>query len=124
MPPVFKHIVRPDGSIRVAGAGGDGLMPLDGELLVEDTNLRQPGMWMYDFDLEQLIEIPEEVLAARRADVAASRRVAEQSVINRIEALKRKIDNQPAALQEILLEIVEMMGLDDQLNKLKAKKKK
>ena len=116
----YKHVIRPDGSIRVAGTGGKGLVPRDDEILVTAPVLRQPGLWFYDFVTRSLVQHAPVVLEHGRAAARAGRKAADDARLRKLRILLRKIGNQSPEIREILTLMFELTGLQKEY---RAKKK-
>jgi hypothetical protein len=107
----FKHIIREDGTIRRATKGVANLH--DGEIVVEDATLRQPGFWFYDFGTKKLLQYSDAQLQAQQDAKVAATAAAQAAVDVKRADLRTKIDNQPAEIQSIFNLILELVGLDD-----------
>lgn len=106
----FKHIIRPDGTIRRATKGVAKLE--DDEIVVESAQLRQPGFWFYDFNTSQLVEYAPEQLQAMGDAKTAARDAAQAAADVKKADLRTKIDNQPADIKAIFDLILELANID------------
>lgn len=103
-----KHVIRPDGTIRVATKAAVGVE--EGEIVVTGEH-RAPGEWFYDFKLEQLVKYTPAQLGQRRQakDVAEARLRSEKRW--KQQRLQHLIQHASPDVREALELIADLSGV-------------
>jgi hypothetical protein len=114
----YVHIVRANGTIRLAGPKSDGMKPGEGEIAVEADQIRTPGLWFYDFSLRKLVPYSEASLEARRRDGVAAGKAASEAREAKVARVRRLAAGHSPEMEEMVDLLLDMLGAGG------AKKKK
>tara|TARA_R110002126_G_scaffold43113_10_gene123827 strand:+ start:492 stop:827 length:336 start_codon:yes stop_codon:yes gene_type:complete len=110
MPEQYKHVIRPDGTIRIATTSS--IKVEDGELLVTELVLRQPGQWFYDFKKKKLVGYTKTALKQRKAKKVAAKKVSDNAHKGKLIELRTLVGIQSPELRRIFELMADLSGIE------------
>jgi hypothetical protein len=102
----FKHLINPDGTIRVVTKGQ--ITPIEADTVVEDDVRRLPHIWTWDFAQVKFVLIPASAKAARQAEGLARSQASRATRTG----LVTKLQSLDANTRDCMLDLASLLGVD------------
>jgi hypothetical protein len=110
--PLFRYVIRnSDGSIKAVSKAPT-LAAGEGETLILHATHYAPTRYLYDFDLEQFIAIPQDEIADQQAAQQAAKVAARAAREQLVAEVKAQVDLMSAGPKEAWQKLGQLLGFD------------
>jgi DNA-directed RNA polymerase specialized sigma24 family protein len=106
----FRYLVRPDGTIRVVSKSV--VQKQETDTLVTLTQYYRPGLYFWDFNLEQMVAYTDEQLAERRQAKLDEQAAKDADLTAKKERLGRVLNSLTPDQREAVTLIADIANVD------------